>query len=159
MCHQDWSPGNWIALGSLIVAAVGLYYLVRYVEYTKRISEEAGHQTEASFKPAIIAIPGGSTDANCRLRNVGKGPAMDVEWRITGTNQKGRFSCIEATTASEEMHTSNLKTLVNGALQSANKEDVTIICSYKSLSGAKYASASKLLDVETGKFSTTFHAE
>jgi hypothetical protein len=73
------SAANLIAVGSLIVAAIGLYFLVRYVGYTKKIAQEAVRQTEASFKPAVIAIPGASTDAHSKLRNVGKGPAMDVE--------------------------------------------------------------------------------
>src|ERR1700739_1743386 len=107
--------GDLIQLGSLIVAAIGLYYLIRYVEYTRQISGEAVNQTEASFKPAIIALPGHSTEADSKLRNIGRGPALDVEWRITGTNHKGRFGCIEAGSAPLEMRPSNLRELVIGA--------------------------------------------
>jgi hypothetical protein len=154
------SAANLIALGSLIVAAIGLRYLVRYVEFTRRISEEAVNQTEASFKPAVIAIPGASTDAHSKLRNVGKGPAMDVEWRITNTSQKGRLSCIEAGKDSPEMQPSNLEALVIGALKSPSKNDVAIVCSYKSISGRQYTSVSKHAVSEDGtqsdRFDTTF---
>lgn len=147
--------GDWIQLGSLIIAALGLCFLVKYVGYTRVISQEATGQTETAFKPAVIALPGESTDENCKLRNVGKGPAMDVEWQITGTNRKGRFSCIEAGTHSEEMHTSNLKTLANGALQSPNQNEVAVACSYKSISGKGYVSVNKH-DFEHNRFNTTF---
>ena len=116
-------PGDWIQLGSLLVAAIGLRYLVRYVEYTKRIAEEAVNQTEASFKPAIIALPGQSTDADSKLRNIGRGPALDVEWRITGTDHKGYFGCIDAGSEPVEMRSSDLAELVIGALKSPSKND------------------------------------
>jgi hypothetical protein len=154
------SAANLIALGSLVVGAVGLYFLVQYVGYTRRISEEAVRQTEASFKPAIIAIPTERGDKDCTLRNVGKGPAMDVEWQIMGTNQKGRFSCVEAGADSPPMHPSNLEALVNAALKSPSKNDVAIVCSYKSISGKQYTSVSKHVvsdhGPETDRFDTTF---
>jgi hypothetical protein len=149
------SPGDWFQLGSVIVAAVGLYFLVKYVGYTRAISQEATRQTETAFKPAIIAIHGATTDAHGKLRNVGNGPAMDVEWQITNTKHRGRFSCIEAGSYSEEMKPSNLKALTNGALQSPNQNEVAITCSYKSISGKEYASVSKHA-LESGRFDTTF---
>jgi len=154
------SAANLIALCSLIVAAIGLYFLVKYVGYTRRISEEAVRQTEASFKPAIIAISNARGDIDCWLRNVGKGPAMDVEWQVTGTNQKGHFSCVEAGNDSPQMHPSNLAALVNAALKSPSKNDVAIVCSYKSISGRQYTSVSKHVVSEDGsesdRFDTTF---
>jgi len=148
-------PGEWIQLGALIVAAIGLYFLVKYVGYTRVISQEATRQTETAFKPAVIAIQGALTDAHGRLRNVGNGPAMDVEWQITNTKHRGHFSCIEAGTDSAEMHPSNLKALINGAMQSPSQNEVAIMCCYKSISGKKYASVSKH-DLERGRFDTTF---
>ena len=149
------SPGDWFQLGSLIVAAVGLYFLVKYVGYTRAIAQEATRQTETAFKPAIIVLRAANTEAHARLRNVGNGPAMDVEWQITNTKYKGRFSCLEAGTDSEEMHPSNLKALTNGAMQSPSQNEVAIKCSYKSISGKKYTSVSEH-DLESGRFDTTF---
>jgi hypothetical protein len=154
------SAANLIALGSLVVGAFGLYFLVRYVGYTKQIAQEAVSQSEAGFKPALIAISGGSTGANCKLRNVGKGPALDVEWHITGSQQKGLFSCIEASINSGEMVHSNDHTLVNAALQNLQtqgKEQTSIVCSYHSVSGKRYTSESLYAPDHT--FSTTFKEE
>ena len=155
------SAANLIALGSLVVGAVGLYFLVKYVGYTNQIATEARNQTEASFKPAIIAIASRSTDGQSKLRNVGKGPAMDVEWQIAHTSYNGRFSCIEAGNDSPEMHPSNLAALATGALKSPGKEDAAIVCTYKSLSGRRYTSISKHAVSEHGgaendRFDTTF---
>ena len=151
------SPGEWFQLGSLIVAALSLFFLVKYVRYTRLISQEATRQTETAFKPAIIAIHGATTDTNGRLRNVGNGPAIDVEWQITNTKHKGRFSCLEAGTDSEEMHPSNLKAFTNGAMQSPSQNEVAITCFYKSISGKRYASVSKHEhDLDSGRFDTTF---
>jgi hypothetical protein len=159
MCEY-FTATNVIALGSLVVSAVSLYYLVKYVGYTKGISVEAVRQTEASSKPVIIAIPGAGKDDHSKLRNVGKGPALDVEWRITNTDHKGPFSCIEADNDSPEMIPSNLEELVVAATKSPSGNDVAIVCSYKSISGTRYRSNSKhslsLDGAENDRFDTTF---
>lgn len=148
-----------IALGSLVVGIVGLYFLVKYVGYTNQIATEARNQTEASFKPALIPIPGANTEADCSLKNIGKGPALNVEWEITGTSQKGSFGYIEAGGV-VEMHPSNFFMLTVGAMKSQSKNDVAIVCSYKSISGKQYTSISKHVlshkDPGSDRFDTTF---
>ena len=131
---------DWIQLGSLIVSVVGLVFLVKYVCYTRKIAEQTVTQTEASFKPAIIAIGGEHTNAPLGLRNIGKGPALEVEWAITGTEKHGKISYIEAGNACEALPVpAGTKSLFEGATKS---NAVAIRCSYRSISGRTYTSLS-----------------
>jgi|ERR1039458_2171185 hypothetical protein len=144
---------DWIQLGSLIVSVVGLVFLVKYVCYTRKIAEQTVTQTEASFKPAIIAIGGEHTNAPLGLRNIGKGPALEVEWAITGTEKHGKISYIEAGNACEALPVpAGTKSLFEGATKS---NAVAIRCSYRSISGRTYTSLSDY-DLDRGRFSTTF---
>jgi hypothetical protein len=147
------TPADWIQLGSLIVAGVGLTYLVKYVGYTKEIALQAGLQTEATFKPAIVAIHGGSTDEPPGLRNIGKGPAVDVDWSISDTDRKGKISYLEP------CHETRLP--VKGAMSlyvaatKSGRDTVRITCRYKSVSGKQHGSVSTC-DFDRGRFSTLF---
>lgn len=146
---------DWIQLGSLIVAAIGLRYLIKYVAYTRQIAEQSVLQTEANSKPAIIAISGGSMDASPRLRNIGKGPALDVEWEVIGTNAKGKVDYVEPGHESDHLHgIQGAKTLVNGALKLGHNKPA-IVCTYRSISGLQYRSVSNY-DLERNRYSTTF---
>jgi hypothetical protein len=49
-----------IQLVSLLVAALGLWFLVKYVGYTSTIAQQSVFQTEATSKPAVIAIHDGT---------------------------------------------------------------------------------------------------
>ncbi len=131
---------------SLFVSVVGLCFLWRYVYYTKKIAEQAVTQTEASFKPAIIAILGKRPNA-FSLRNIGKGPALDVEWAVTGTERQGKISYIEAGNAGEALPEPVEKSLYEGK--------GAIRCSYRSISGKTYTSLSDY-DSDRERFSTTF---
>lgn len=142
-----------IQLGSLIVAAVGLCYLVKYVAYTRKIAEQAVAQTEASFKPAVAAVYVRS-DSTLSLRNIGKGPALDVEWTITGTNKHARIPHIEAGNSFPLPVPVPDKRLAEGALKS-DKNAVAITCSYRSIAGRRYRSLSDY-DFDSSQFSTTF---
>jgi hypothetical protein len=140
-----------IQLGSLIVAVVGLVYLVRYVAYTKTIAEQAIIQSEAVFKPAIIAVHGGDIKAAPGLRNIGNGPALDVEWEITGTDKRGKIACLE-------VGTEEFLPLSSGVLplfESTSTTGAAIKCSYRSISGNLQSSISDY-DHERGRFSTKF---
>jgi hypothetical protein len=146
-------PQLGIQLGSLIVTAVGLWFLVRYVRYTKKIAEQAVFQTEATSKPAVIAVHRGTINDLPRLRNLGTGPALDVEWAVSGTKKAGRISYIEGSEESDGLNV-GLNTLEHGAVESGTNK-VAIRCSYKSISGMKYNSVSDY-DFMSGRFSTTF---
>ena len=143
-----------IQLGSLIVSVVGLWLLWRYVLYTKKIAEQAVFQTEASSKPAVIAIHTGTINNPPRLRNIGTGPALDVEWTVSGTNKVGKIPNIEAKEESDASWNVNLHTLESGAVMSGTNK-VTIRCSYRSISGMKYDSISDY-DFVSNRFTTTF---
>ena len=153
MCGMNASA--WIQLCSLVVAAIGLSYLIQYVHHTKTIAEQTVVQSEAAFKPAIIATQEGVITTPPRLRNIGKGPALDVEWELAGTKKKGKIPCIEAGSASAaDALNVNLHALQSTAVISGESK-VTINCCYKSISGAKYRSISTF-DFETSRFSTAF---
>lgn len=148
-------PSTLIQLFSLIVGVIGLVFLVQYVRHTKTIAEQTVAQTEATFKPAIIATQEGVITNPPRLRNVGKGAALDVEWELAGGKKKGRISCIEAGKDSGVGALDvNLHALESAAVMSGGNK-VAINCSYKSISGAKYHSVSAF-DFETSRFSTSF---
>lgn len=143
---------DWIQVGSLTVSVVGLVFLVKYVGYTRKIAEQTVIQTEASFRPAIIAVGAGGTDIPPSLRNIGKGPALDVEWAITGTKKQGKIPCIEAGNMPDVLPVSGAKPLFEGASKS---NAVAIKCSYRSISGRTYSSLSDY-DWDRGRFSTVF---
>jgi hypothetical protein len=86
---------DWIQLGQLVVAAVGLVFLIKYVRYTRKIAEQAANQSEASFKPAIVAIHRGATDVAPLLRNIGKGPALNINWRVSNSAVSGNIEFLE----------------------------------------------------------------
>jgi hypothetical protein len=142
-------------LCSLIVAVIGLVLLYQYVRHTETIAKQTVAQSEAAFKPAIIATQEGVITTPPRLRNIGKGPALDVEWEMTSSKKKGKIPCIEAGTysAADALNV-NLNALENAAVMSSGNK-VAINCSYKSISGMKYISVSEF-DFETSRFSTSF---
>ena len=135
------TSSEWIQLGSLILAAVTLAYLIKYAGYTKVIAE-------ATSKPAVIATRTGVITNPPRLRNIGSGPALDVEWSLSGTKKAGKISYIEPKT--EHPLDVNLHALQHGALIAGTNE-VAIICCYRSISGRKTKSVSAF-DFNTGMF-------
>ncbi|HKH98341.1 MAG TPA: hypothetical protein VJ999_04470 [Candidatus Sulfotelmatobacter sp.] len=136
---------DWIQLA---VGMAGLVSLIIYVIYTKRIAE-------ATFKPAIIAVNGNGAEAFPHLRNVGKGPAFDIEWVVTGVNETGKITCIEVDKDSEELiGVFGHRTLTDGAAQSATGK-VADRCGYRDISGKTYTSVNDY-DFKRQRFSTTF---
>ncbi|MGA9042718.1 MAG: hypothetical protein WB421_19455 [Terriglobales bacterium] len=144
------TPSEWIQLGSLTVAAVGLVFLIKYVRYTNVIAE-------ATFKPAIIAIHEGVITKPPELRNVGNGPALEVKWEMPQAKKKGEISCIEPRKDSKEpyfLDSIDLQKLEPAAVvEGTNKR--TIECSYKSISGKTYRCSAEY-DYTRNQFTTTF---
>ncbi|MGB6735968.1 MAG: hypothetical protein WBE55_09360 [Candidatus Sulfotelmatobacter sp.] len=140
------TSSEWIQLGSLILAVITLVYLIKYAGYTKVIAE-------ATSKPAVIATRTGVITNPPRLRNIGSGPALDVEWSLSGTKKAGKISFLEP--SAEHLLDVNLHALEHGAVISGTNK-VTITCSYTSISGRKTRSESAY-DFTTGEFfGTTF---
>src|SRR5437870_143274 len=137
------APTAWIQLGSLIVSAFALVYLIKYAGYTKAIAE-------GTLKPAVIATQTGIITNPPQLRNIGSGPALDVEWTL-GTKKSVKISYIEPGHDSDPL-TVDLQKLEPAAVQSGTNK-ATIKCSYRGISGTTYHSVSSC-DFNTGHFST-----
>ncbi len=133
---------DWLQLGSLILGVFTLWYLVKYVGYTKLIAE-------ATSKPVVIATRSGVITNPPRLRNIGSGPALDVEWSVSGTKKAGKISYIESDQESEALDV-DFYALEHGAVISGTNK-VTITCSYRSISGRKTRSVSNY-DFNSGLF-------
>jgi hypothetical protein len=147
---------NWLQGGQLVLAVITLIYLVRYVRYTKKIADHTVIQAEATFKPAIIAVQHGIVTTPPQLKNIGKGPALDIQWTLTGTGttQKGEtLSYLEAGETSGSLPVTLPKFEYAAVMSNTNK--VSIECSYKSISGRKYTSINDY-NFDTGRFSTRF---
>jgi hypothetical protein len=136
MTHTDW-----FQVCSLILAAVTLVYLIKYAGYTKVIAE-------ATSKPVVIATRTGVITNAPRLRNIGSGPALDIEWSVSGTKKAGKLSYLEPNT--EYTLDVNLHALEHGAVISGTNK-VAVTCSYGSVSGRKTTSTSAY-DFNTGEF-------
>lgn len=138
----------WLQLVSLIVSIFTLVFLVAYVYYTKQIAE-------ATNKPAVIAVQGASIDATPHFRNIGHGPALDVEWEIPNSGIRGKVACIEAGKDSEPLASFPLdRTLVDAAMK-ANANRLLLLTKCRSISGNVYSSENEY-DLDRGRFSTTF---
>jgi hypothetical protein len=146
---------TFIQIGTFLLSAAGLFFLIKYVGYTKRIAEESINQSEAAFKPAIIVYRAGSMGTAPKLRNIGVGPALDVEWKILGTNYSGKFDFVLAgdTTFSLPV-TGGIRPLVDGALKLGQEKGV-IKCNYRSISGRSYESLTTF-ELEMERYSTAF---
>jgi hypothetical protein len=136
------TTADWLQLGALILAAFTLWYLIKYVGYTKLIAE-------ATSKPVVIAVRSGVITNPTRLRNIGSGPALDVEWSVSGTKNAGKISYIEPDKESDALDV-NVHALEHGAVL-AGTTRVVVTCSYRSISGRKTQSASNY-DFNTGMF-------
>jgi hypothetical protein len=135
------SHADWFQFWSLILAALTLLYLIKYVRYTKVIAE-------ATSKPVVIAIRAGVITNPPRLRNIGNGPALDLEWAVSGTKKAGKLSYLEPN--NEYPLEVNLHALESGAVISGTHK-VAVICSYRSISGRK-TTATSAYDFDTGEF-------
>ena len=142
---------NWIAFGSLVVAIVALRYLVIYVKATESIARQSIEQVEATFRPAIVAVPGSSTDHNPGLVNIGNGPALVVHWSIPNTTKSGAVSYLRPLQPGQQAYTleiGGMKPLYGAGAQ-------TIECRYQSISGRAYSSINQY-NVDRDIFTTSF---
>jgi len=145
-----------IQLLSLIISAATLVYLIKYVRATDVIAKQSVQQVEATFRPAIVAVtdPRDGLGGVPKLVNIGKGPAMEVEWFLSALqNIRGTIPYLETTRPSGPYSLqafSDMKPLFH-----PSDKLPAIVCTYKSISGARYSSTSTY-DVNTGVFSTTF---
>ncbi len=146
---------NWIAFGSLVVAIVALRYLVTYVKATESIARQSIEQVEATFRPAIVAVPGSSTDHNPGLVNIGNGPALGVHWSIPSTTKSGAVSYLRPQQPGQLAYTleiGGMKPLYEAAAASPG---ALIECRYQSISGRAYSSVNQY-NVDRDMFTTSF---
>lgn len=134
-----------IPLLSLLVSALGLGFLIKYVKATEIIARQSVEQVEAMARPAIVCVNGP------RLVNLGTGAAFDVDYFIPNTGEKGKIPVLRLerdldSKAGEEA----------GYFQVADFLDQgTLICSYRSISGQVYSSLN-VYSQSRDRFSTTF---
>jgi hypothetical protein len=70
---------------ALVISAVTLAYLIKYVGATEIIARQSIRQVEATFRPALVCVPGRSLDEVPKLVNIGMGPALEIEWHLSST--------------------------------------------------------------------------
>jgi len=85
--------------------------------------------------------------------NIGTGPAVGVEWRLSNTSLRGEYPYLKAD-GREELGTNGLKSLYQAGIL-GQADSAVIECSYSSLSGRHYGTKSTY-DLVHCKFSTTF---
>jgi hypothetical protein len=73
----------WIPLANVIVLAITAYWIVQSTEETRRIREDAYQQRIDSFRPIVTFEVADADDYKLALKNIGKGPALDAELRIS----------------------------------------------------------------------------
>jgi hypothetical protein len=132
---------NVVALLSLIVAAIGLYYLIVYVKATKIIATQSMEQSEATSRPAVVAKGGPSVDDSPILVNIGNGPAIELQWSIPNTKLQGVIPYL----TQQQTHTlsmNGVKPLFIAGMKD-EKNESGIECIYSSLSRRTYASSNK----------------
>ena len=147
--------GILIQLASLAISAVTLAFLVKYVRSTEIIARQSVQQVESTFRPAIVAQAGRAVDDAPSLINIGKGPAIEVEWSVsTRPDMYGTIPCLELDR--RDPYPLHQLAGMKPFFQATPALPVpAIICNYKSISGMTYSSASTY-GIDRGQFSTTF---
>jgi hypothetical protein len=64
-----------IQIIALVISALTFAYLIEYVEATEIIARQSFQQVEATFRPALVCVPGPS---------VKDGPTLGEHWNGTG---------------------------------------------------------------------------
>jgi hypothetical protein len=148
----------WTAVAALagvsqvLVLIVTALFVRRYLKETEKLRLAAQAQVEATFRPAVIALSGGSLESNPKLENIGNGPAMNLEWFLAGGELKGKLPIMRMHKP-EELPFGGVKPLYNA--MGPNQTTATIECSYRSLSGRRYTSTCTY-NCERFEFITTF---
>jgi hypothetical protein len=127
-----------IQLAALTISVVTLAFLIKYVRATEIIAKQSVQQVEATFRPAIVAVPGMSLDHPPKLKNIGKGPAIEVEWYLsTMANIHGTMPYLEPDrTDPYPLHQFPQIQPMKAFFQTTPTEPA-IVCNYKSISGMK----------------------
>jgi hypothetical protein len=135
-----------IQIIALVISAVTLAYLIKYVGATEIIARQSVRQVEATFRPALVCVPGRTLDDGPTLVNIGRGPAMEIEWHFSTT--RDRIPYLVAELVHHPLrHFPGMKPLF--------ETPMPIVFNYKSISGASYCSVCTY-NVDRGEFSTTF---
>ena len=135
-----------IQLAALVISAVTLAYLIKYVGATEIIARQSVRQVEATFRPALVCVPGPSVNDGPTLVNIGMGPAMEIEWHLS--TMRDRIPYLVADRAHHPLrYFPGMKPLFETTLP--------IVINYKSISGASYCSVCTY-NVERDEFSTAF---
>ncbi|MGA8500418.1 MAG: hypothetical protein WB683_02635 [Candidatus Sulfotelmatobacter sp.] len=150
---------NYISAASLLVSALTLVFLIIYVRATGKIAKASVEQVEASFRPAIVAqSESSSVAAFPLLKNIGKGPAMQIEWSIPNSVFHGKIAYLEPTVSQKlPLPEGGPKILTNAAVGGGNNK-ASIECTYRSISGKSYSSSNQF-DFEEYQFITHFSEE
>jgi hypothetical protein len=142
---------------SLLISAATLGFLIKYVSATNTIAAQSIRQVEATFRPALVCIPGGSMNDGPKLANIGKGPAIEIEWSYATTTEllQDRIPYLEPNRPepSPLRYFPSVKPLFEPVTK-----PLRIILNYKSISGARYSSTC-IYDIERDEFSTEFSEE
>lgn len=136
----------WTGLGALaslaqvLVLIVTAVFVYHYLQETKKLRLAAQSQAEATFRPAIIATGGNSTESSPRLENIGYGPAMELEWALLDSDMKGTTPFLQPEKW-VQLPFDGIKPLFNAGLKKGPEATTaTIVCRYRSLSGVRYSS-------------------
>jgi hypothetical protein len=146
---------SWSLTGSglsLLVSVATLIYLIKYVHATNTIAAQSIRQAEATFRPALVCVPGRNMDNGPELVNIGKGPALEIEWTYRTTTEplKDRIAYLEPEQTCSLRYFPSVKPLFEPAM-----EPPTIFVNYKSISGTAYSSACTY-DPDRNEFRTKF---
>ncbi len=151
----------WTAVAALagvsqvLVLIVTALFVWRYLKETEKLRLAAQAQVEATFRPAVVALSGGSLESNPKLENIGNGPAMNLEWFLVDGELKGKLPIMRMHKP-EELPFGGVRPLYNAAsAMGRNQTTATIECSYRSLSGHRYTSTCTY-NCERFHFITTF---
>jgi hypothetical protein len=138
------------AVGQVVLLALSAYFVYRYLQETKKLRISAQQQADAAFKPAIVARCLGSMDNPPTQRNVGTGPALEVEWSLLNSKLGDKIPLLEPHAQPFTLGMDGVKPLfeVSGSSGTAMLE-----CRYRSLSGRRYLSRNAY-NINTGQFST-----
>jgi hypothetical protein len=131
----------------LAISATTLVYLIKYVRATNKIAQQSIRQVEATFRPAVVCIPGHSVENVPRLRNIGKGPAIDVHWFLDEKHQD-KIPYLEP--GNEAFLLRSFE-----GMKPFFETIAPLVIQYKSISGAAYKSTCTY-DVNRGDFAAVF---
>ncbi len=156
----------WIPLANVVVLAVTAYWIVETTKETEHIREDAYQQRIDSFRPIVMFDVG--DDYRLGLRNIGKGPALNAELRISHISLNGGLASLGNVIARDADR--SLLNLGEGQRIDLGESDVVreyaiasgpmvklgqpsafaIICTYLDINRLPYYIVSTIRSIETG---------